>query len=83
LPGLHTAPLRAAAARCASFDLVIAADSGLMHLAAASGVPLLGLFKATDPARYGPYGACQRALVTQHLAAADIARAALDLLPRA
>ena len=83
LPGLHTAPLRAAAALCARFDLVIAADSGLMHLAAASGVPLLGLFKATDPARYGPYGARQRALATPHLEVVDIARAALDLLPGA
>jgi ADP-heptose:LPS heptosyltransferase len=54
-----------------------------MHLAAASGVPLLGLFKATDPARYGPYGARQRALVTPHLGVADIARAALNLLPGA
>ena len=83
LPGLHTAPLRAAAAVCASFDLLIAADSGLMHLAAASEVPLAGLFQATDPSRYGPYGARQRALVTQSLASADIARAALQLLPRA
>ena len=80
LPGIHTAPLRDAAALCASFDLVIAADSGLMHLAAASGVPLLGLFQATDPARYAPYGVRQCGLQARSLSAAEIAGAALALI---
>ena len=80
LPGIHTAPLRDAAALCAGFDLVIAADSGLMHLAAASGVPLLGLFQATDPARYAPYGARQCGLQARSLSAAEIAGAALALI---
>lgn len=81
LPGLHTPALREAAALCAGFDAVIAADSGLMHLAAASGVPLLGLFQATDPARYGPYGPRQHALETRGLDAGAIAaRAVRDVL---
>ncbi len=80
LPGIHTAPLRDAAALCAGFDLVIAADSGLMHLAAASGVPLLGLFQATDPARYAPYGVRQCGLQARSLSAAEIAGAALALI---
>ena len=37
-------------------DLVIANDSGLMHMAAAAGVPVLAVFGATDPRRTGPYG---------------------------
>ncbi|MEO7995537.1 MAG: lipopolysaccharide heptosyltransferase II [bacterium] len=37
--------------RCAG---VIANDSGPMHLAAAAGVPLVGLFGPTSPARCGP-----------------------------
>ena len=81
LPGLHTPALRAAAAVCAACDLVIAADSGLMHLAAASGVPLLSLFQATDAARYGPYGARQQALDTRNAAGAEaIAAQALALM---
>lgn len=80
LSGLHTVPLRELAALCAAFDLVIAADSGLMHLAAASGVPLLGLFQATDPARYGPCGERQRALDTRALDADAVAAAACALL---
>jgi ADP-heptose:LPS heptosyltransferase len=40
-------------ARCALF---IGNDSGLMHLAAASGTPTLGLFGPTPAAEYGPSG---------------------------
>ena len=33
-------------------------DSGLMHLAAASGVPTLGLFGPSPEIHYAPYGSC-------------------------
>src|SRR5581483_7085222 len=36
-------------------DWVIANDSGPMHLAAALGVKVLGIFGPTDPRRFGPY----------------------------
>jgi heptosyltransferase III len=36
--------------------LVIANDSGPMHIATALGVPTIGLFGPTDPERHGPYG---------------------------
>lgn len=36
--------------------LVIAGDTGPLHLAAALGTPCLGLFGPTDPTRNGPYG---------------------------
>lgn len=32
-------------------------DSGIMHLAAAAGIPLLALYGPTSPARFGPWGA--------------------------
>jgi len=37
-------------------DLVIANDSGPMHISAAMAVPTLALFGPTDPALQGPYG---------------------------
>jgi len=36
--------------------LLISGDTGPLHLAAALGIPLVGLYGPTDPARNGPYG---------------------------
>ena len=47
------AELAAVLARCA---LLIGIDSGPMHVAAAMGVPVVGLFGPTDPGRTGPQG---------------------------
>lgn len=37
--------------------LFVSGDTGPMHLASACGVPVLGIFGPTDPARNGPFGA--------------------------
>jgi heptosyltransferase III len=37
-------------------SLYIGNDSGLMHMAAASGLPALGLFGPSRPERYAPWG---------------------------
>jgi lipopolysaccharide heptosyltransferase I len=39
-----------------SARLVVGGDTGPLHLAAALGVPVAGLYGPTDPARNGPYG---------------------------
>ena len=36
-------------------DVLLAADSGPLHLAAALGTPVVGLYGPTDPARNGPF----------------------------
>jgi lipopolysaccharide heptosyltransferase I len=36
--------------------LFVSGDTGPMHLASASGVPVVGIFGPTDPARNGPFG---------------------------
>lgn len=45
-------------------DLVVANDSGPLHMAAAVGTRTLALFGPTDPALTGPYGAEHRVLQT-------------------
>ncbi|OGU76339.1 MAG: hypothetical protein A2V93_06330 [Ignavibacteria bacterium RBG_16_34_14] len=38
-------------------DIIIANDSGPMHIAVALGIPVLGIFGPTDPKGHGPYSA--------------------------
>jgi ADP-heptose:LPS heptosyltransferase len=49
-------PLLTAYACFRRADLFIGNDSGLMHMAAAAGIPTLGLFGPTDDRHYAPYG---------------------------
>lgn len=44
--------------------ILISGDTGPLHLAAALGTPVVGLYGPTDPVRNGPYG--QRAMVLHH-----------------
>lgn len=45
-----------------SASLVIAGDTGPLHLASALGKPVVGIFGPTDPARNGPFGGNFRVL---------------------
>ena len=38
-------------------DVIIANDSGPMHISAALDIPTLGIFGPTDPKKHGPYSA--------------------------
>jgi len=56
--------------------LFIGGDTGPLHLAAALGVPVVGIYGPTDPARNGPYGTRRVVLrsaesVTSHVRRAD------------
>lgn len=70
----YTRNLRHLAAMVAVMDGFISADCGVMHLAAASGTPTLGLFSITDPVKYAPYGGANTGIDTRHVAAADAAK---------
>lgn len=59
IPGsriLDRQPLDAMAKVIAGAALVVGVDTGLLHLAAAYGVPLIAVFLATDPGLTGPVG---------------------------
>jgi heptosyltransferase-1 len=43
-------------------SLLVAGDSGPLHLAAALGVPVVSIFGPTDPVRTGPWGSPSRVL---------------------
>lgn len=60
LVGRTTLPQMAGILR--EMDLVIANDSGPMHLAAAMGAPVLAMYGPSDPARTGPCGPQHRLL---------------------
>lgn len=54
LVGTHDLPTISACLLRTS--LFVGNDSGLMHMAAAAGIPTLGLFGPSRPERYGPWG---------------------------
>jgi len=51
-----TPSLKALAALLARARLLVAGDTGPLHLAALLGTPVLGIYGPKDPAVYGPYG---------------------------
>jgi hypothetical protein len=66
--------------------LFIGGDTGPMHLAAALGVPIVGLFGPTNPARNGPFGTRTVVLrsessVTSHSRRKDPERGLLEITP--
>jgi heptosyltransferase I len=67
----------------AAADLVVANDSGPMHLAAAMGRPVLALFGPTDPAQFGPYPPGRPGNSVLVAPDGDLGRLAPDVVARA
>jgi heptosyltransferase I len=72
-----------------SARLVIGGDTGPLHLAAALGVPVAGLYGPTDPARNGPYGQLGNVVESfsttksmQSINVDDVLRVVLKINPR-
>ena len=68
-------------------SIVIGGDTGPLHLAAALGTRVIGLYGPTNPARNGPYGQVHRALASPDgtmtgLAVEIVFRAVVDALGR-
>ena len=64
-------PIRRVAAILKSADIVVTNDTGIMHVAAGVGTPVLSLFGPTDPAQWAPIGSRHRYLQGE---GGDIAR---------
>ncbi len=61
-------PLDEVAALIAGAAVVIGVDTGLLHVAAALGVPLVGIFAGSEPGLTGPMGAGAIAIVGRNAA---------------
>ncbi|RJS92859.1 glycosyltransferase family 9 protein [Salinisphaera sp. Q1T1-3] len=79
-PHVAIASLTQLAAFMARCDQFVAADSGPMHLAAAAGVPVVGLFQATAPSHYAPLGQACISLEGERLTPSHTARVVVDRL---
>jgi heptosyltransferase-1 len=78
VPGLQ--PLDAVARLIAGAALVVGVDTGLLHLAGALGVPLIGIFVGSEPDLTGPVGPGRIAVVGERgeVPSASAVIAALD-----
>ncbi|UYW02198.1 glycosyltransferase family 9 protein [Flavobacterium agricola] len=56
LPEFYSKDVREIAAVMYNCELLVAADSGMMHLSVAAPTKTIGLFKLTLPVKYCPYG---------------------------
>ncbi len=81
LPGFASPRVREVAALIEATACFVCADSGLMHLGAATRTPTVGLFKVTDPRTYGPYGGLSTAVQVSE-DPGDVAARVADILER-
>lgn len=65
LPSYYSKDIREIGSVIANTTAFIGADSGIMHLASASGAPTIGLFAVTDPLNYRPYNPGSLAIDTR------------------
>jgi len=71
-PAYYSKDIREIGAVIANTSVFVGADSGIMHLASASGTPTLGLFSATKTNQYEPYNMGSLAIDTNKMNANDI-----------
>ncbi len=80
IPHFYSKDVREICGFFANCDVFIGADSGIMHLATASGVPTLGLFSVTKPDMYKPYGNKSIGIDTKETPNSKIIELAKDIL---
>lgn len=81
-PSFYSKDVREIAAVIANTAAFIGADSGIMHLAASSQAPVVGLFSVTDPEKYMPYGNNSVAINTNSCCTEDNLEILKDILSK-
>lgn len=79
-PTYYSQNIREIASFISNTMLFFGADSGITHLAAAAGVPTVGLFSITDIAVYQPYGNHSMAIDTNTIKTKEIIAILRELL---
>ena len=82
LPAYYSGKVRQVAALVAAADSFVCADSGLMHLGAATDATTVGLFKVTEPRLYAPRRGASCALTASDSAPEIVAERVAQLLQR-
>jgi ADP-heptose:LPS heptosyltransferase len=82
LPAYYSGRVRQVAAVVEAADCFVCADSGLMHLAAATDATTVGLFKVTEPRLYAPRRGASLALTASDSAPERVAEQVAQLLRR-
>ncbi|HEV7137466.1 MAG TPA: glycosyltransferase family 9 protein [Steroidobacteraceae bacterium] len=80
LPAYYSGRVREVAAVAAAADCFVCADSGLMHLSAATDATTVGLFKVTEPRLYVPRRGASCALTASDGAPEQVAQQVAQLL---
>ncbi len=65
-------PIREVSSILSHADLLISNDTGIMHVGAASGTPVLSLFGPTDPYQWAPVGPVHRYIKSKSMEIDDI-----------
>ncbi|HVS77186.1 MAG TPA: glycosyltransferase family 9 protein, partial [Steroidobacteraceae bacterium] len=79
-PAFYSRRVRQVAAVAEAADCFVCADSGLMHLAAATDATTIGLFKVTEPRLYAPRRAASCALTASDGAPERVAERVAQLV---
>jgi ADP-heptose:LPS heptosyltransferase len=83
LPAYYSRSVRQVAAVAEAVDCFVCADSGLMHLSAATDATTVGLFKVTEPRLYTPRRGASCAVTASDDAPELVAERVAQLLARA
>lgn len=81
-PTFYSKDVRQIASLIANTEVFIGADSGIMHLSAATKTPTIGLFSVTDTKKYEPYGDHNIALNTNNTSNNGIIEAVNKILSK-
>jgi len=73
-PSFHVPSARLASAAIAATRMFVSSDTGPLHLASATNVPTVGLFRASAPELYGPLKPTDLAIDTTLYSPAAVAR---------